>query len=943
MVDLGGYVIVLVETTDRRIRLYGSPADRADLEVGDEILEVNGRSLDDCTHTEVIAHIHQCIRSRTVCLRVRRRPRLVLDLSESSSNVQEAFVIAVEQQARERLERLSALQRIQPVDMTKLSQELNAEGAQGPQGGSNGLLLLASEASPVYVASVPQLQRLQRHDSLGETAGSDKSEAAAVAATANGHLGQTASYPDQELELTQDLPEEEPMSASPPVPTPRKSLSPSPGMKSPDGEPGALPAHREMAVDVPESFVAVAKTAPRYPPPPRPQGSPRLNGAAPTGEQLERIRKYQEEIRQRKEEEERIAQEQEFLRSSLRGSKKLRALAQGSEGILNDAFEADASFSTLPSDARLWTTSAPKPPTRTYNSRELEQCLERLEPLAEPGALGPVAALLREPGFQGALVVSNGVQEAWCYQRPPTPTCSHAQELAQEVLSLLQGCPLPEAAQLQDLLTRLEVEGLLLSHDRIAARCGAGPRWAHSPPGTGGAHEALDRAAHYSEDSIKIVHIDKTNEPLGATVRNEGESVIIGRIVKGGAAEKSGLLHEGDEVLEVNGIGMRGKSVNEVCDLLATMTGTLTFLIVPCGHEVIAPRSTDTGMIHVKAHFDYEPEEDPYIPCRELGIPFQKGDVLHVINRDDPNWWQAYRQGEEDQTLAGLIPSKSFQQQREAMKQALAGGDAATKEKTKRAAKFLCAKKHHKKKKKKTSGTPGLITGDEPETGEPVPTYEEVSLFYPRPNCKRPVVLVGPSNIGRHELRQKLMEDTERFAAAVPHTSRPRKDSELDGLDYHFISRPQFEADILAGKFVEHGEYERNYYGTSLGAIRSVVGSGKVCVLNLHPQSLKMLKHSDLKPYVVFVAPPSLEKLRQHRMRQGVPVREDELRETIERARQMEDSYGHYFDMVIVNSDLDRAYSELLKEVAILEREPQWVPSAWLTNQDTAPPATAGS
>ncbi|KAL3205391.1 hypothetical protein MRX96_011284 [Rhipicephalus microplus] len=76
MVDLGGYVIVIVETTDRRIRLYGSPADRADLEVGDEILEVNGRSLDNCTHNEVISHIHQCIRSRTVCLRVRRRPRL---------------------------------------------------------------------------------------------------------------------------------------------------------------------------------------------------------------------------------------------------------------------------------------------------------------------------------------------------------------------------------------------------------------------------------------------------------------------------------------------------------------------------------------------------------------------------------------------------------------------------------------------------------------------------------------------------------------------------------------------------------------------------------------------------------------------------------------------------------------------------------------------------
>ncbi|XP_075723369.1 MAGUK p55 family member stardust isoform X3 [Rhipicephalus microplus] len=858
--------------------------------------------------------------------------------------------------------------------MTKLSQELNAEERSSTpssqQAGSNGLLLLASEASPVYVASVPQLQRLQRHGSRGESGFPESS----ALTSANGHVAPVVA--DQELELTQQLPEPMLTSPNPPVPTPRKSLSPPPGMKGP-AEVETGQSHREMAVDVPESFVAVAKTAPRYPPPPRPQGSPRLNGsAAPTGDQLERIRKYQEELRLRKEEEERLAQEQEFLRSSLRGSKKLRALEQNApEGILNAAFETEDTCSfgaTLPSDARLLPVSPHKPPSRIYEAHELEQCLKRLEPLDDAGSLACVANLLKEPGFQGALAVSNNVQQAWCYQRPPTPVCSNAQDLAQEVLSLLEGCPLAEAMQLQDFLSRLDVDGLLLSHDRIAARCGASPRLAHSPPGPGGAHEALDRASHYSEDSIKIVHIDKTNEPLGATVRNEGESVIIGRIVKGGAAEKSGLLHEGDEILEVNGIGMRGKSVNEVCDLLATMTGTLTFLIVPCNQETIVPRTTDTGMIHVKAHFDYEPDEDLYIPCRELGIPFQKGDVLHVINRDDPNWWQAYRQGEEDQTLAGLIPSKSFQQQREAMKQALAGGDTGSKEKTKRG-KFLCAKKHHKKKKKKSSSATGTLS-DESEANEPVPTYEEVSLYYPRPNCKRPVVLVGPSNIGRHELRQKLMEDTERFAAAVPHTSRPRKDSEIDGVDYHFISRPQFEADILAGKFVEHGEYERNYYGTSLDAIRSVVNSGKVCVLNLHPQvrhvrppcgrlcaivmarslcchqraqanmplrtlgfgltSLKMLKHSDLKPYVVFVAPPSLEKLRQHRARQGVPVREEELRETIERARQMEETYGHYFDMVIVNSDLDRAYSELLKEVAILEREPQWVPSAWLTNQD---------
>lgn len=100
-------------------------------------------------------------------------------------------------------------------------------------------------------------------------------------------------------------------------------------------------------------------------------------------------------------------------------------------------------------------------------------------------------------------------------------------------------------------------------------------------------------------------------------------------------------------------------------------------------------------------------------------------------------------------------------------------------------------------------------------------------------------------------------------------TSRARKDSEVDGQDYHFITRAQFEADILSRKFVEHGEYEKAYYGTSLDAIRSVVNSGKICVLNLHPQSLKILRTSDLKPYVVFVAPPSLEKLRQKKIRSG--------------------------------------------------------------------------
>ena len=161
-------------------------------------------------------------------------------------------------------------------------------------------------------------------------------------------------------------------------------------------------------------------------------------------------------------------------------------------------------------------------------------------------------------------------------------------------------------------------------------------------------------------------------------------------------------------------------------------------------------------------------------------------------------------------------------------------------------------------------------------------------------------------------------------------TSRPRKGSEVDGQDYHFISRSQFESDILCRRFVEHGEYEKAYYGTSVEAIRTVVNSGKICVLNLHPQSLKILRSSDLKPYVVFVAPPSLEKLRQKRLKNNESFKEEELKDIIEKAREMEDKYGHLFDMIILNNDTDRAYNQLLTEINSLEREPQWVPASWV-------------
>uniref|UniRef100_A0A6E8V2K7 Guanylate kinase-like domain-containing protein n=1 Tax=Anopheles coluzzii TaxID=1518534 RepID=A0A6E8V2K7_ANOCL len=719
----------------------------------------------------------------------------------------------------------------------------------------------------------------------------------------------------------------------------------------------------------------------------------------PTPDQLDSIKKFQEQLRRRREDEERIAAQNDFLRNSLRGSQRLRALQDNPiekppVGVDNEAY----------ADDEVVAVAAEK----IIGYGELVAALQRLQGHLNKHGLAALAgrvtaaqSLLLGPGIARALAVRTAVLER---RRPkiPNPICPNAQALAKDCVESLAQSRSQTAIELCDLLSTYEMEGLLLAHDRIAsttdrspiASYGGSPITVPVPLGTASNNTTSNNTTTSnnsinnntltsavkpatvmpsipnnaslvnnnnnniakrepmsvplgvlrdgSQDHIKIIQIEKSSEPLGATIRNEGEAVVIGRVVRGGAAEKSGLLHEGDEILEVNGIEMRGKSVNDVCALLGSMTGTLTFLVVPAGVPQILPGlgMRDPPVLHVRAHFDYDPEDDLYIPCRELGISFQKGDVLHVISRDDPNWWQAYREGEEDQTLAGLIPSQSFQHQRESMKLAIAGevGLRTRKDINGKAgggSTLLCARKGRKKKKKASSehGYPlyATATADDPDPEE-ILTYEEVALYYPRASHKRPIVLIGPPNIGRHELRQRLMADSERFAAAIPHTSRAQREGEVPGQDYHFISRQQFESDILARKFVEHGEYEKAYYGTSLEAIRAVVASGKICVLNLHPQSLKLLRSSDLKPYTVLVAPPSLEKLRQKRIRTGEPYKEEELKEIIATARDMEARWGHLFDMIIINNDTERAYHQLLAEINSLEREPQWVPSSWLHN-----------
>ncbi|KAG7509694.1 MAGUK p55 subfamily member 5-A-like [Solea senegalensis] len=638
--------------------------------------------------------------------------------------------------------------------------------------------------------------------------------------------------------------------------------------------------HREMAVDCPGELggrmIPLRRSA-----------------------QLERIRQHQEDLRRRRDEEDR----QLDLNASLR----LRKLSQNPHiGIDNPTFLEDAYISQQPSLGS------------QHSLLELEELLLSLKQVR--GCLSDqqsqndielVLALLNKSDFQSALKIHNAVATSMHRPSPPYPHTHQALQLAMEVRNLIQSSQNKEGLELHSLLTDTHLQSLLLAHDSIA-------EIEMQPEPLPVEGETLTQ---WGGETVKIVRIEKAQDvPLGATVRNEMDSVVISRIVRGGAAERSGLLSEGDEILEINGIEIRGKDVNQVFDILADMHGLLTFVLIPSNQN---KSSIKESVVHVKAHFDYDPSDDPYVPCRELGLSFQKGDILHIISQADPNWWQAFRDGDEDnQPLAGLVPGKSFQQQREAMKQTIEEDKEPEKP-----GKLWCAKKNKRKRKKLLYNTHRNDDFD----NEEILTYEEMALYHQPANRKRPIALIGPTNCGQGELRQRLLNNQpERFAGAVPHTTRSRRDGELSGRDYHFVSRQTFEAELAAGKLIESGDFEKNLYGTSTDSVRQVINTGKICVLCLHTQALKVLRSSDLKPYIIFIAPPSQERLRAMLAKENKNPKPEELRDIIEKAREMEQSCGHMFDSVIVNMDQDKAYNELLRLINKLDTEPQWVPCSWL-------------
>ncbi|RXN37369.1 MAGUK p55 subfamily member 7-like protein [Labeo rohita] len=184
------------------------------------------------------------------------------------------------------------------------------------------------------------------------------------------------------------------------------------------------------------------------------------------------------------------------------------------------------------------------------------------------------------------------------------------------------------------------------------------------------------------------------------------------------------------------------------------------------------------------------------------------------------------------------------------------------------------------------------------------------------------------------------MTDDRRASLRSDHTTREQKKHEREGVEYHFVSKHSFVKDILNHKFLDYGEYKGNYYGMSLDSVRRAVAESKVCLLDVKPHVIAALYTSEFKPYVVFVKPPSIERLRLSRRKAKVlssqneqtPSKiftEEDFQDMITSSQAMENKYGYLFEKLIINDDLATAFTELRDELTKIETEIHWIPNTW--------------
>lgn len=169
-------------------------------------------------------------------------------------------------------------------------------------------------------------------------------------------------------------------------------------------------------------------------------------------------------------------------------------------------------------------------------------------------------------------------------------------------------------------------------------------------------------------------------------------------------------------------------------------------------------------------------------------------------------------------------------------------------------------------------------------------------------------MLSGPSGVGKTTIAKKVRE-LPGVVRVMTTTTRGKRPQEVDGKDYRFLTREEFEKEIARGAFLEHAEIDGNLYGTPKAEIEKQISAGKVVLVDIDPQGAKSVRGLGLPAFFVFIAPPDMEELKR-RLLGRKSESPEAVKMRLERAER-EMGQKDLYDAVVVNRDVDAAVEEI--------------------------------
>ncbi|XP_020820486.1 disks large homolog 1 isoform X7 [Phascolarctos cinereus] len=454
-----------------------------------------------------------------------------------------------------------------------------------------------------------------------------------------------------------------------------------------------------------------------------------------------------------------------------------------------------------------------------------------------------------------------------------------------------------------------------------------------------------------------VLHRGSTGLGFNIVGGEDGEGIFISFILAGGPADLSGELRKGDRIISVNSVDLRAATHEQAAAALKNAGQAVTIVAQYRPEEYSrfeakihdlreqmmnssissgsgSLRTSQKRSLYVRALFDYDKTKDSGLPSQ--GLNFKFGDILHVINASDDEWWQARQvtpDGESDEV--GVIPSKRRVEKKERARlktvkfNSKTRGDKGQSLNGKRKKNLFPRKfpfyKSKDQSEQETSDVDQHVTSNASDSESSYRGQEEYVLSYEPVNQQevsytRPVIVLGPM---KDRINDDLISEfPDKFGSCVPHTTRPKRDYEVDGRDYHFVtSREQMEKDIQDHKFIEAGQYNGHLYGTSVQSVREVAEKGKHCILDVSGNAIKRLQIAQLYPISVFIKPKSVENIMEMNKR----LTEEQARKTFERATKLEQEFTEHFTAIVQGDTLEDIYNQVKQII-----EEQAGPSIWV-------------